>query len=129
MSEVWAGCSNLKHTTLLLKHTKKDLNANLRRRSSISRSCLASAPPPPSPSPSPRTSPCQHQHISISKIFLLKFVYFPPVRFLRILGSRKKSSFLINRATKRGGGLNGCASKEKSFFFNVRKKVPMATKP
>ena len=29
----------------------------------------------------------------------------------------------------RGGGLNGCAIKEKIPFFNVRKKNPMATKP
>ena len=42
-------------------------------------------------------------------------------------GSRKKSSFLIGRATKRQ--LNGCATKEKDNFFNVRKKVPMGTKP
>ena len=27
------------------------------------------------------------------------------------------------------GGLNGCTTKEKITFFNVRKKVPMATKP
>ena len=43
--------------------------------------------------------------------------------------SRKKSSFLSGRATKRGGGLNGCATKEKITFFNVRGKVPMATRP
>ena len=31
---------------------------------------------------------------------------------------------------KRGGGLCGCATKEKkNFFLNVRKKVPMTTKP
>ena len=34
-----------------------------------------------------------------------------------------------SRATKGGGGLNGCATKEKYIFFNVRKKVPMTTKP
>ena len=34
----------------------------------------------------------------------------------------KKSSFLSGQATKRGGGLNGCATKEKRTFFNVRKK-------
>ena len=28
----------------------------------------------------------------------------------------KKSSFLSGRATKRGGGLNGCATKEKRTF-------------
>ena len=28
-----------------------------------------------------------------------------------------------------GGGLNGCSTKEKGTFFNVRKKVPVATKP
>ena len=38
------------------------------------------------------------------------------------LGKPQKSSFLSCRATKRGGGLNGCATKEKSTFFNVRKK-------
>ena len=37
----------------------------------------------------------------------------------------KKSSFLSGR----GEGLNGCATKEKRTFLNVRKKVPMATKP
>ena len=36
-------------------------------------------------------------------------------------GSSKKSSFLSGRATKTGGGLNGCAA--------LGKKVPMATKP
>ena len=41
---------------------------------------------------------------------------------------QKKSSFLSGQATKRGGELNGCATKEKVTFFNVRKKVPMATK-
>ena len=47
----------------------------------------------------------------------------------RTKGSRKKSSFLRGPATKRGEGLNGCATKEKrTFFFNVREKVPMATK-
>ena len=31
----------------------------------------------------------------------------------------------------RGGGeeLNGCATRKKELFYNVRKKVPMATKP
>ena len=28
-----------------------------------------------------------------------------------------------------GGGLNGCSTKKKKTFFNVRKKVSMATKP
>ena len=41
----------------------------------------------------------------------------------------KKSFVLSGRATKREGGLNGCATKEKRLFFNVKKKVPMATKP
>ena len=40
------------------------------------------------------------------------------------------NDFLPGRATKRGGGLNRCATKEKrTFFFNVRSKIPMATKP
>ena len=40
-------------------------------------------------------------------------------------GSRKKkSSFLSGRATKRGGGKTGVPLE---LFFNVRKKVPMAT--
>ena len=34
----------------------------------------------------------------------------------------KKCSFLSGRANKRGGRLNGCVTKEKRFFFNVRKK-------
>ena len=42
---------------------------------------------------------------------------------------RKKSSFLSDRATKRRRGLNGCATKKTRFFFNGRKKVPLATKP
>ena len=29
----------------------------------------------------------------------------------------------------RGGGLNRCATKEIKTLFNVKKKVPMATKP
>ena len=37
-------------------------------------------------------------------------------------GSRKKSSCLSGRATKRGGGQNGGATKEKRTVFNVRKK-------
>ena len=41
----------------------------------------------------------------------------------------KKGSFLNDQATRSGGGLNGCATKEKRIFFNVGKKVPMATKP
>ena len=46
------------------------------------------------------------------------------------MGSRKKRSFLSGRATKRGGGLNVCVTeREKKTFVNVRKKVPMATKP
>ena len=35
---------------------------------------------------------------------------------------REKSSFLSGLATKRGEGLNGCATKEKKeLFFNARK--------
>ena len=46
-------------------------------------------------------------------------------------GLREAASrnFLSGRATKRGEGLNGCATMEKYVFFYVRKKVPMATKP
>ena len=40
------------------------------------------------------------------------------------LGKPQKSSFLSGPATKRGVPL-----RKKDFFFNVRKKVPMATKP
>ena len=46
-----------------------------------------------------------------------------------IKAASKKSSFLSGRTTKKGGGLNGCATKEKRTFFNVRKKIPLATKP
>ena len=45
------------------------------------------------------------------------------------LGEQQKSYFLSGRAAKRGGGLNGCATMKKKTFFNVRKKVPLATKP
>ena len=43
----------------------------------------------------------------------------------------KKVLFLVAGATKKGeGGLNKCATKNKNnYFFNLRKKVPMATKP
>ena len=43
-------------------------------------------------------------------------------------GLRKpqKNYFL---STKRGWGLNGCATKINRTFFTERKKVPMATKP
>ena len=41
---------------------------------------------------------------------------------LECLGKPQKNSFLSGRATKRGGGLNGCATKEKRTFFNVREK-------
>ena len=40
----------------------------------------------------------------------------------------KKVLFLV-AGPLRGGEVNGCATKEKRTFFNVRKKVPMATKP
>ena len=41
----------------------------------------------------------------------------------------KKALFLV-AGPIRGGGLNGCATKEKRTFFCLRgKKVPMATKP
>ena len=46
-----------------------------------------------------------------------------------MLGKPQKNYFLSGRATKRGGWLNGCATKEKRPFFNVRGKVPMTTKP
>ena len=37
---------------------------------------------------------------------------------------------LFLEATKREGGLNGCVPQEKRIiFFNVRKKVPFASKP
>ena len=39
------------------------------------------------------------------------------INLLRAMESRKKSSFLSGRATKRGGGLNGCATKQKKTFF------------
>ena len=32
-------------------------------------------------------------------------------------GSRRKSFLLSGRATKRGGGLNGCVTKEKRTFL------------
>ena len=45
-------------------------------------------------------------------------------------GSRKKFLFLMAGPLRGVGGvLNGCATKEKRTFFNVRKKVPVATKP
>ena len=40
----------------------------------------------------------------------------------------KKVLFLV-AGTLRGGGVNGCATKEKKIFFNESKKVHMATKP
>ena len=47
----------------------------------------------------------------------------------RSLGKpQKKVLFLVARPLKGRGG-NGCATKEKRTVFNVRKKVPMATKP
>ena len=45
-----------------------------------------------------------------------------------ILREAAKKNFLV-AGPLRGGGLHGCATKEKRAFFNVRKKVPMATKP
>ena len=45
-------------------------------------------------------------------------------------GSRKKVLFLVAGPLREGGRLSGCATKKKKdFFFNVRKKVSMATKP
>ena len=41
---------------------------------------------------------------------------------------QKENSSLSGRATKREWGLHGCATKEKITFFNVKKKIPMATK-
>ena len=43
--------------------------------------------------------------------------------FMHLGKPHKKVLFLV------AGPLNGCATKEKGTFFNVRKKVPMATKP
>ena len=43
-------------------------------------------------------------------------------------GSPKKVIFLV-ASPLRGGKLNGCATKEKRTFCNVRKKVPIASKP
>ena len=60
-----------------------------------------------------------HLQVSISKQSYYQQLFF--------LFGRKNS--LIREAAKKGG-INGCATKEKrTFFFNVRKKVPMATKP
>ena len=42
-----------------------------------------------------------------------------------MLGKPQEKFFFSGRATKRGGGLNVCATKEKRRFFYVRKKVPM----
>ena len=41
----------------------------------------------------------------------------------------KKVIFLVAGPLRGGGGLNGCATKEKRTFFNERKKVPITTKP
>ena len=41
----------------------------------------------------------------------------------------KKIIFLVAGPLRGGEGLNGFATKEKITFFNIRKKVPMATKP
>ena len=41
----------------------------------------------------------------------------------------KKVLFLVSGQRRGGEVLNGCATKEKRTFFNVRKKVPMAAKP
>ena len=44
-------------------------------------------------------------------------------------GSRKKILFLVAGPLRGGGGANGCATKEKRTFFNVRGKNPIANKP
>ena len=45
-------------------------------------------------------------------------------------GSRKrKVLFLVVGPLRGGGGLKGCNTKENRTFFNIRKKVPMATLP
>ena len=36
---------------------------------------------------------------------------------------------LVAGPLRGGGGLKGCATMETRIFFNVRKKVPMTTKP
>ena len=41
----------------------------------------------------------------------------------------KKILFLVAGDTKRGGAKRVCHQGRKNFFFNVRKKVPIATKP
>ena len=47
-----------------------------------------------------------------------------------VLGKpQKKVLFFLAGPLRGGRGLNVCATKEKRTFFNVREKVPMATKP
>ena len=41
------------------------------------------------------------------------------------LGKPQKKVIFLVAGPLRGGGLNGCATKEKRTFFDVRKKVPM----
>ena len=53
-----------------------------------------------------------------------------PVKFVhkksdRIREDARKVLFFVARSL-RGGGLNGCATKEKKIFFNERKKVPLS---
>ena len=40
-----------------------------------------------------------------------------------------KKSFLSGKADKRAGGELGVPLRKKELFFNVRKNIPMATKP
>ena len=48
--------------------------------------------------------------------------------FCAVREAAKKVIFSV-AGPQREGGLNGCATKEKELYFDVRKKVPMATKP
>ena len=41
--------------------------------------------------------------------------------------AKKVLLFFAGPLRGEGGGLNGCATKEKRTFFNVTKKVPLAT--
>ena len=47
----------------------------------------------------------------------------------RVREAAKKVLFLGAGPLRGGWGLNGCATKEKRTFFNVRKKVPKASRP
>ena len=61
----------------------------------------------------------------VDSLFLMSGKHF----FDSVREAAKKVLFLVAGPIRGGGGLNGCATKGKKNVFNVRKTVPMATKP